>query len=109
MSTKPDDLTYLADSIGARADNATFKVEIHSNDNRVHFTLEGQKADEWKARVTTVNRVQAFAAGDADCTMTFSADDCAPEEISAAADAMDNRRDVTIRAEFKPANPEVQP
>ena len=115
MSTKPDDLTYLADSIGARAEKATFKVEIHSNDNRVHFTLEGQTADEWRSRAVTVNRVQAFAArGEeaeppAECQMTFSANDCAPEEISAAADAMDNRRDVAIRAEFKPANPEVQP
>ena len=115
MSTKPDDLTYLADRIGARADKAKFNVSIYSNDGRVQFTLEGQTPDEWKARAVTVNRVQAIAAhGEeveppADCQMTFSADDCAPEEFSAAADAMDNRRDVMIRAEFKPANPEEQP
>lgn len=110
MSTKPDDLTYLADSIGARADKAKFEVEIFSGDNRVQLTLDGHTADEWKARAVTVNRVQAFAVDPTiDCTMTFSANDCAPEEISAAADAMDNRRDVTILAKFKPANPEVQP
>ncbi len=110
MSLKPDDLTYLADRIGARADKATFNVEIKSYDDRVEFTLNRHTADEWKARAVTVNRIQAFAVDpNIDCWMTFSADDSTPEEISAAADAMDNRRDVVIRAEFKPANPEVQP
>lgn len=113
MSTSPDDITYIADSIGAHAHKAEFEVDIKSDDDRVQFRMEKQTAEEWKTRVNTVNRIRAYAARGfdrepVDCRMTFSDEDCAPEEFSAAADAMDNRRDVIIKASFKPANPEVQ-
>ena len=114
MSDKPDDITYVADRIGAHAHKAKFLVNIQSDDDRVLFRMEEQTAEEWKERVTTVNRIRAYAArgfdGEfpVDCQMTFEDDDYTPEEFSAAADAMDNRKDVTILAQFKDTNPEGQ-
>ena len=116
MSMKPDDLTHIADRIGSHANKAKFGVEIYSKDGRFRFEMKEQTAEEWKERVTTVNRIRAYAArgfeGEfpVECEMTFEDADYAPEEFSAAADAIatDNRRDVTIRASFKPTNLEGQ-
>lgn len=114
MSTKPDDLTYIADSIGTHARKARFDVEIYSDDGRFRFEMTKQTVEEWKERVTTVNRIRAYAARGFEgefpvgCGMTFEDADYAPEEFSAAVDAMDNHRDVIIRASFKPTNLEGQ-
>lgn len=102
MSTRPDDLTYIADKMGVPlAAKAALRIEVHALDGSLSFELRDQTAEQWKERERTVDRIIGYSQDpDVDCRMTFARADCSPDDFAAVVNSFDNRRDIVLRAAF---------
>ena len=110
MSTRSDDLTYIADKMGSSlAGKASFRIEVLSQDGNLTFDLRAQTVEQWKERETNVNRIIGYTPDPVvDCRMDFSRDNCGPEDFAKVIVSFDNRRDVVLRAAFDRVAPEVE-
>ena len=103
ISTRPDDLTYIADKMGETlAAKAAFQAEVRALDGSLTFTLSGQTAEQWKTRATTVNRIIGYSGNPmVVCRMAFARDnDCEPDDFAAIVNSFDNRHDIELHATF---------
>lgn len=105
-TTSPQELTNLADKIGPTAQRANFQADVSSDEGHITLHLENQSYTDWKTRQNTIERVIDYATKpDAkpvvNCIITLTADRYSPEDYSAVANAMDNRHDVVVEAEFR--------
>ena len=113
MSTRPDDLTYIADKVSVTdvslAAKASLRIEVHATDGSLTFELRDQTAEQWKERETTVKRIIGYPQEDpdVDCRMAFARPNCAPDDFAAIVNSFDNRRDIVLRATFDRADPET--
>jgi len=102
LSTIPDDLTYIANGMGAPlAAKAAFQIEVHALDGSLTFELRDQTAEQWQEREATVNRIIGYTKDPMiDCRMAFARANCAPDDFAAIVRSFDNRRDIVLRATF---------